>query len=160
MTSNVSNCKCLTLAEIRFGLGEAVKLAELVSFLQALYATVVAYNFTQLTIKFSLLFQYRRIFNTTPKAKKIFKGLLIWLCVYTLFCEGTSIITCWPVPKYWDDTIPGGCIDRSNLHYAIAALNILNDFILLLIPIPYLRRLQINMRDKIALMAVFACGGL
>ena len=146
-------------SEIKFGLGDAVRLDQLQSFLQSLYATVVAYGFTQLTIKFSILCQYRRIFQT-PKAKKIVTGLLIWLSIYATFCLGTSIFTCWPVAKYWDDTIPGGCIDRSYLHYAIAGFNILNDLTLLILPIPMLRGLQITFRAKIVLIGVFTCGAL
>jgi hypothetical protein len=129
------------------------------SFLQSLYATVVAYGFTQLTIKFSILFQYKRIFQT-PKAEKVIIGLLAWLSLYAAFCLGTSIFTCWPVAKYWDDTIPGGCIDRSYLHYAIAGFNIMNDLILLIFPLPMLRRLHVTFRAKLVLIGIFACGAL
>jgi hypothetical protein len=132
---------------------------EIESFLQALYATVVAYITTQFLVKFSILFQYRRIFRT-PVARKIIIGLIVWLSLYGLFCEGSSIFTCWPVAKYWDDTIPGGCINRSNLHYAIAGFNIVNDFILLIIPIPFLKNLQVTPRARFILIGVFACGGL
>lgn len=65
-----------------------------------------------------------------------------------------------PVAKYWDDSIPGMCINRSNLHYALAGFNIVNDIALLAAPVPYLKGLQIPRRAKIVLMAVFACGGL
>lgn len=146
--------------EVKFGLGDAVRLDRLQSFLQSLYATVVAYGFTQLTIKFSILFQYKRIFGQTPAARKVVIGLLVWLSVYAAFCLGTSIITCWPVEKYWDATIPGACIDRSNLHYAIAGFNILNDLTLLIFPMPFLRHLHVTFRAKLVLVGVFACGGL
>jgi hypothetical protein len=156
---NIKETNTIPLSEIRFGLGEAVKLDELENFLISLYCTIVAYNFTQLLVKFSILFQYKRIFRT-PFARKIFIGLIVWLSCYALFCEGSSIITCWPIAKYWDDTIPGGCVDRSNLHYVIAGFNIINDFILLCAPMPFLKNLQVTPRAKYVLIGVFACGGL
>lgn len=112
-----------------------------------------------MAVKFSILTQYKRIFETRSAAK-LFTGLLIYLGVYAAFCLGSSVFTCVPVAKYWDNTIPGGCINRSNLHYAIAAVNILNDFILLCIPYPFLKKLNITRRAKYVLIGVFACGGV
>ena len=85
---------------------------------------------------------------------------MIYLGAYAAFCIGSSIFTCVPVAKYWDDNIPGGCINRSNLHYGIAAVNIINDFVLLCIPYPFLKKLNITKRAKYVLIGVFACGGV
>ncbi|KAM4057385.1 putative integral membrane protein [Hirsutella rhossiliensis] len=144
--------------QIRYGLGDQVNPAYLQQFLQSLYATIIAYSFTHLSVKFSILLQCKRIF-TEKSAQRIFLGLIIWLTVYGLFCFLSSTLTCVPVAKYWDDSIPGSCIDRSNLHYALAGFNIANDIALLAAPVPYLKGLQIPRRAKIVLMAVFACGG-
>lgn len=146
-------------AEIKWGLGDAIGLEELVEFLRALYATVVLYNFTQLCVKFSILFQYRRIFRTDG-AKRIITALIAWLGAYAMFCLGTTIFTRWPVAKYWDDSIEGGCIERSVLNYAIAGFNIVNDLIILFIPIPWLKNLQVTFRAKLLLIGVFTCGAL
>lgn len=129
------------------------------SFLKSLYFTILAYGVSHLSVKFSLLFQCRRIF-VERSAQRIFLGMLIWMTIYGVFCLFSSILTCVPVAKYWDDTIEGGCIDRSLLHYVLAGFNIANDIALLLIPLPYLKALQIQKRAKIVLMGVFACGGL
>lgn len=144
---------------MKFGLGDAVRLEMIEQFLISLYATIVSYNYTQLVIKFSILFQYYRIFRT-PQARRVFLGLMIWLGAYAIFCEGTCIFTCWPVAKYWNDHIPGGCIDRAMLHYFIAGFNIVNDIIILLAPVPYLKSLQVTKRAKLVLIGVFTCGSL
>lgn len=146
-------------AGIKFGLGDAVKFEVLQNFLQSLLATVIAYSFTHLTVKFSILLQYRRIF-TSAGAQRLFLGLLIWLIVYGLFCLLSSIITCYPIAKYWDNSIPGGCINKANLHYALAGFNIVNDIALLLVPLPFLKSLHIARRAKLVLIGVFCCGGL
>ncbi|KAK3336290.1 putative integral membrane protein [Cercophora scortea] len=145
------------MEQVRYGLGDAVRFEEIENFLTALYVTVVSYSFTQMAVKFSILFQYRRIFQT-QLAKRITVGLLVWFTAYGSVCLGTSIFTCWPIPKYWRDSIPGGCIDRSVLHYFLAAFNILNDFLLLFFPMPFLKKLQVNSRVRAVLIAVFACG--
>lgn len=82
------------------------------------------------------------------------------MILYGLFCNLSSLITCWPIAKYWNDAIPGGCLDRSLLHYVLAGFNILNDIMLLASPLPFLKSLQIARRAKLVLIAVFACGGL
>lgn len=120
---------------------------------------MVSYSFTHIAVKFSILLQYKRIF-TERIAQRIFLGLLVWLTLYGLFCLLSSLITCVPIAKYWDDTIPGGCINRSNLHYALAGFNIANDIALLVVPLPFLRKLQIARRAKYVLIGVFACAGL
>ncbi|KAL0932704.1 uncharacterized protein CTRU02_211667 [Colletotrichum truncatum] len=145
------------IQQIKWGLGDAIGLEELQEFLRALYSTVVCYNFTQLCVKFSILFQYRRIFRT-ENAKKVITGLIIWLAVYAAFCLGISIFTCWPVAKYWNDQIEGGCIERSVVNYVIAGFNILNDIIILVLPVPWLRNLQVTFRAKLILIGVFTCG--
>lgn len=146
-------------AEMRYGLGDAVRLEQLESFLKSLYATIVCYGITHTAVKFSILFQCKRIF-VEPFAQKIFLGLIIWMSLYGAFCVLSSIFTCWPIPKYWDNTIEGGCIERSNLHYALAGFNIINDILILSAPVPFLRKLQIPRRAKMVLIAVFLCAGL
>ncbi|KJZ70967.1 hypothetical protein HIM_09622 [Hirsutella minnesotensis 3608] len=146
------------IQQIRFGLGDRVDIAVIKQFLQSRYASILAYGFTHQLVNFSILFQYKRIF-TERSAQRLFLGLILWLTVYGLFHSFSLVFTCVPVAKYWDETIPGGCLQRSTLHYFLAGFNIINDIILLIAPVPYLNNLQIPRRAKHALMAVFACGG-
>ncbi|KAF7561125.1 hypothetical protein G7046_g3005 [Stylonectria norvegica] len=147
-----------SLHQVKYGLGDTLLEADLHPFLQSLLATVIAYSFTQLTVKFSILLQCKRIFSSS-NAQRLFIGLLTWMTIYGSFCFLSSVITCWPVAKYWDDSIAGGCIDRSKLHYVLAGFNIINDIAILIAPLPFLRKLHIARRAKIVLIAVFGCGG-
>lgn len=143
--------------QIKFGLGDQVYLETLQDFLKSLYYTIIAYGVAHLSVKFSILFQCRRIF-VERSAQRIYLCLLVWMTLYGLFCLLSSILTCVPVAKYWDDSIEGGCINRSILHYVLAGFNIANDITLLILPLPYLKALQIPKRAKYMLMGVFACG--
>ncbi|KAF4985928.1 hypothetical protein FDECE_16224 [Fusarium decemcellulare] len=146
-----------TVSQIKYGLGDAVRLEVLPQFLQSLLATVIAYSFTQMAVKISIVVQYRRIL-ISQSAQRLFNWLLAWLSIYGLFCVLSSIITCWPIAKYWNDSIPGGCIDRSILHYVLASVNIINDILVLIAPWPFLNKLQLGRKAKMALIGVFGCG--
>ncbi|KAH7110956.1 hypothetical protein EDB81DRAFT_671724 [Dactylonectria macrodidyma] len=148
-----------TLHQVKYGLGDAVIPSMIHQFFQALLATIIAYSFTQLAVKFSILLQCKRIFSSTS-ARRLFTGLIIWLAIYGLFCLFSSIVTCVPIAKYWDETIPGGCINRSTLQKVLAGFNIVNDLALLVAPLPFLKNLHIARRAKLILIGVFGCGGV
>ena len=113
----------------------------------------------QTLYKLSITTQSYRLFTTT-KAQKIMKVLIGWILVCGIMSVSGSLFYCRPVPKAWDDSISGSCVNRSNLNYAIAGFNILNDVALLLIPVPFLLTLQIAKKQRIVLICVFACGAL
>ncbi len=145
--------------QIRFGLGAPVPPEGIPNFLVSLYADIVMYNITAVLVKFSLVLQYKRIFQTANNVW-LFRGLLIWLSAFGTVIMAFTIFTCWPVASYWDESIPGGCIDRQLLHYVIAGINIVQDLGLLCIPVPFLRKLQIASRAKFVLIGIFTCGAL
>lgn len=66
---------------------------------------------------------------------------------------------CVPVQAFWGDGT-GRCMDRLAFWFSNAALNIATDIIIVVIPIPLIRTLQISRKQKIALIMVFAVGGL
>lgn len=86
--------------------------------------------------------------------------MILFLSVYGALCLLLTILTCWPVQKYWDDSIPGKCLDNRVMRYAFAGINIVNDVVLLIAPMPFLKNLQMARRAKYALMGVFAAGGV
>lgn len=110
-------------------------------------------------VKLSISIQCLRIF-TTQTAKRIFIGFIVFHALFGLVQIFMTIFTCNPVAKYWDDSIEGKCIDSRILRYTFAGINILNDILLLLSPMPFLKNLQIARRAKYVLMGVFACGVL
>lgn len=144
---------------MNYGLGSPGNPTQPDKFLHSLFATIISYNFTQMTIKFSILFQYRRIFQT-QWAKRLLLVILIYFIAYALQCISMSIFMCVPVQRYWDQSIEGKCLDQFLLHFVQAACNTFNDILLLVFPIPFLRKLNVNKRVKAVLLGVFACGAL
>ena len=129
------------------------------NFTNSLYSTIIAYTITHLSFKLSIVFQSKRIF-VNPTAQRTFLVLIIYLSIWSALCLFLSIATCVPVHKYWDDTVPGRCIDRMALHYAIAGVNIVNDVTIVVAPLLFVKSLQMSRRTKFGLMALFACGGM
>ncbi|KAF5006963.1 hypothetical protein FDECE_6679 [Fusarium decemcellulare] len=146
-----------SMFSVSFGLGDVVLPNMLRHFLEARLATIAAYNFTQLAVKFSTLIQYKRIF-TLPLAQRVFTYLICWLSIYTLPCLLLPMFPCWPVAKYWDQNLPGQCINQGIPQYTLAGINVFNDLAILIAPWPFLRALRISSRARIALIAVFGCG--
>ncbi|KAF7557723.1 hypothetical protein G7Z17_g413 [Cylindrodendrum hubeiense] len=147
------------MEQVRYGLGEAPNPKLLSPFIQATVASVISYTICHLAVKLSISIQCLRIF-ATPAARRLFLGLIIFLSIYGTLCLVLTIITCWPVAKYWDDSIPGKCLDNRAMRYAWAGINIVNDIVLVVAPMPFLKGLQISRRVKYVLMGVFAAGGV
>jgi hypothetical protein len=117
------------------------------------------YNFGLTLTKVSILLQYLRI-TIDPPVKKVCRALIFFAllnCIQTLF---TGIFSCYPVAKFWDDRIPGGCVNKPALWYANAAINIFQDISLIVLPIFVLRKLVLPRREKICLILILGLGGL
>jgi hypothetical protein len=65
-----------------------------------------------------------------------------------------------PVAKFWDARIPGKCINTAALYYANAAINIVQDVSLVVLPFFMLRSLIMPRKEKISLMVILGLGGM
>ena len=146
-------------AEIRYGLGLPPNPKILVHFLEAQFASQTCYTICHAVVKISISIQYWRIF-TTPTAWKVFLGLVVYFAVFGPISIIITVLTCRPVAKYWDDSLPGECFNYIAMRYTFAGLSIFNDILLLVAPMPFLTGLQMPKRAKYVLMGVFAAGGV
>lgn len=74
---------------------------------------------------------------------------------------GTTIFQCLPIQGFWDKTIPAVCgVDVNSFFIGNAVPNIVTDWALLLLPLPYIWRLHRNTVQKLAIYATFLLGGL
>lgn len=95
-----------------------------------------------------------------------FKKLRILSCALLVF---TSLLTsatvfaivfqCTPVALAWDKTLEGTCVDVTTVFYSHAGINISLDFIIYITPMPMLWSVQRPIRERMALIVVFAIGG-
>ncbi|KAL1867036.1 hypothetical protein Plec18167_008827 [Paecilomyces lecythidis] len=126
--------------------------------MQNFWITVPMYNTAVICAKASILMQYFRVFPT--------RGMRIacWVMITVLAIYGTwavlsGYLNCIPVAKFWDPTIPGYCLDMEALWFSNASMHIATDIVILVMPLPALRSLDLPQRQKLALMGIFAVGG-
>ncbi len=123
-----------------------------------LFAVDLPYNTGITLVKLSALFFYARVF-------KVFRLIIIFLWItgtlvvsWWIVFNLTSICTCSPPRKQWDTSVEGHCLDLSSLYVATATSNVLIDLIILVLPLPMLRKLQVTLPRKMALVGAFTLG--
>ena len=70
----------------------------------------------------------------------------------------TAVFTCTPIKKFWQPDIAGKCINERTLWFTNAGLNIATDFIIFVLPIPVIVRLNLPTRQKVLLGLIFTIG--
>jgi hypothetical protein len=105
-----------------------------------------------------MLLQYRRIFPT--KKFQIANWLTMAVVIaYTIWTVFSSIFTCIPVRAFWTHE-KATCLNQFAVWFTNAAINIVTDFAIILLPIPVIQKLNLGKRQKIGLISIFAVGGL
>ncbi len=109
--------------------------------------------------KLSILFLYLRIFlnKSFRLAVKITVACIIAQTVAN--CLAISF-QCIPVDSYWDTSIKGKCIHSLRFVYSAASLSILQDLIIMFLPVMELKALKLDLKKKFALGFMFALGSL
>ncbi|EUC44138.1 hypothetical protein COCMIDRAFT_43297, partial [Bipolaris oryzae ATCC 44560] len=128
---------------------------KLTIFSKVLLAAIALYNATQITIKISLLLQYGKIFPGRNMRLVCNWGtgfLLMWGAAQQVFtpfiCTFTNITH---IPE-------GVCVGNNTLAALNAVMNVVTDFLILIVPFKPVLQLQINMLRKIYLLAILCMG--
>lgn len=112
--------------------------------------------------KLSILMLYRRIF--VPPRRSIFNITLRSLeCLIILFYISTSIVKiaqCIPREKILNRTLPGTCINVSNLLNTSGMFNFITDILILLIPVKSVWKLHMKKTKKIQVVVIFTFGAM
>ncbi|KAJ9291698.1 hypothetical protein DTO021C3_599 [Paecilomyces variotii] len=152
----------LVVGQQQYGLGKhewAISPESMKIQLRCLWIAIPMYNSSLVCTKFSILFNYLRVFPN----RRLRLSCYIMMCVVTSYSTWAIVsgyFTCVPVAKFWDPTIKGHCLNFQALWFFNAAMNIITDTTLLIIPMPVLSHLQLPKKQKFALMGVFAVGAI
>jgi hypothetical protein len=108
--------------------------------------------------KLSILFLYSRILAT--KHMRMINHLLIaTIIVCNIWTVIAMFISCIPLQAVWDPSVKGWCLGLG-LQLGNSILHVVTDFVIFILPLPVLFKLQLNRRKKIGLMLVFSIGFL
>ncbi|CAG8904104.1 unnamed protein product [Penicillium egyptiacum] len=125
--------------------------------LKCLWAAIPMYNASLACTKFSILFQYLRIFPGKPFRLSCYVMMAI-VATYSSWAFVSGFVGCVPVAKFWNKDLPGNCLSFETVWFFNASMNIITDIALLVLPMPLISKLQLPRTQKIALMGVFAIG--
>ena len=114
---------------------------------------------TVATAKISVLCLYRRIFPTpTFRRKSLVVG--IGVMVYWVTSLTASVFGCRPIRAAWESTPHSFCVNVRAWFLALELYNCLLDIAILSLPIREVRKLQMPIKQKVAVAAIFLLGGL
>lgn len=117
------------------------------------------YNLSMTLIKFSIILQYIRI--AIDESVRTACKVVMWINFATCFeAFVIGLFSCYPIAKFWDDRIPGGCIKKPVFWYVNAGIGIVIDIALIIIPIFIIKKLQLRSREKYTLALILGLGGL
>ncbi|KAL6718754.1 hypothetical protein ACLMJK_002988 [Lecanora helva] len=128
-------------------------------FFLSLFVCEIFYTLTLCFTKCSILLFYLRIFGRTNiRISLVILALII--AGWTIVVIAATIFQCNPVQGFWDKSINPTCsVNVYAFFIGNAVPNIVTDWALLLLPIPYIWRLHQSKAQKIALSGVFGLGG-
>ncbi|KAF2196640.1 hypothetical protein GQ43DRAFT_435834 [Delitschia confertaspora ATCC 74209] len=131
--------------------------AQVIDFLRNVFIANILYTFCISTIKFSVLAFYWRLFAVNARISiYIVTFMAVSWCTAIFFCV---LFSCIPVQAAWDITIVGAkCIPIRSIYLGGSVPNVVLDLILVLLPVPYVMRLNAPLAQRIVLAGMFALG--
>ncbi|RMJ21184.1 integral membrane protein [Aspergillus sp. HF37] len=124
-------------------------------FSELLYFFQIFYVLAPPTVKLSLLFLYRRIFEHSRFLRLVY-AMIALVSVWAIIMVFLAIFNCRPISAFW--THKGSCFDFKQFAIGYAVVNIVTDFAIWLMPIPDVWKIQLPTPQKIALSLIFALG--
>ncbi|KAI1393002.1 uncharacterized protein F4822DRAFT_392803 [Hypoxylon trugodes] len=128
------------------------------------YIFVIATNFyivDLMFIKTSIIMDWVWIF--APRGTRggffwSYYGTLCFNFLYYLSCIIARNLTCIPIKRIWDKTIPGKCFDTVPLNLVSAIVNLVCDLVILVAPQRIIWRLQLTRWKRAGISIIFAIG--
>ncbi|CCF37047.1 integral membrane protein [Colletotrichum higginsianum] len=123
--------------------------------LQMFYVAQILYILVQVFAKVAIVMLYLRVF-TTPWFK-----WACWAFVAFMFGHGAIfslliVFQCIPVAAVWDRFLSSRCLNVNAVGWAGAVLSIIEDIVLMILPIPELMKLQITGRKRTGVGIMFS----
>lgn len=131
--------------------------------LQWLNISGILYGIIVFLIKLSILLQYLRILVPNRKA-----SMFLYVAIQTLIRSNflfyfvdtiIEIVMCTPREKIWNLLMTTGhCFNANAAYMATGVFNVVSDFSIPILPMVPIWKLQMPLRRKLMIMAIFAAG--
>lgn len=121
---------------------------------------MVMYGPTAYLTKVCLLWIMARVFSPFRKAVifiYVFMGIML---AYYIPAVIVKIRICNPIGRFWNKDTQGTCLDETSIILADAAVSMVSDLIILLLPLPLTMSLQMPNKKKMRVVGLLGAGGL
>ncbi|KAI3578550.1 hypothetical protein IWW34DRAFT_466496 [Fusarium oxysporum f. sp. albedinis] len=127
---------------------------------QTVYATMVNYGPTVFAIKAAILLFLASIFSPYKTYVKWIYGFLGVMGVYYVAMLFLKMFICRPISMFWGATTDGECFNQRVLILVDNIISLLSDIVVLLLPCPLTKKLQVGLIAKLKIVAIFGVGGI
>ncbi|KLU82417.1 hypothetical protein MAPG_01489 [Magnaporthiopsis poae ATCC 64411] len=126
-------------------------------YLRAFFVSIQLYNAAIATVKFAFLAQYYRIMTVRRMrlAVLVVTGIV---GAWSLSQMVISLMTCAPISGFWDPTPDTVCLPELPIWYTNAVGNIIADIMIIVLPLPMIRNLNLPRTQKLVLAGIFCLG--
>ena len=112
-------------------------------------------------IKISILVFLHRLLGVLTVYRVLTIGLMVFVTGWALAAFLVNTFQCWPVQYYYNKDLGGHCIGHQTAFFqTIGSLALVEDVVILCLPLPVVWRLEITKGQKSAVTLVFSLGGL
>lgn len=132
----------------------------LVSWAQTLFVTELLYGLLFPIVKTAILWLYLRLFHIHTWFRVAANILIAYIWLWAISGISVALAQCRPLAHAWDMSVGGRCIDQLSYYRWISVPNVIHDVVMLVLPLPVVWTLQIGLRQKLALSAVFFIGSM
>ncbi|KAI0479825.1 hypothetical protein F4859DRAFT_529959 [Xylaria cf. heliscus] len=154
----------ITWAVKPHGLGTdiwAVPFDDITLILKALYILFLLYITSRDLVRLSILLFYQRIFGHIPIARRLIQFTFVLIIACCAAFDFAIIFGCTPIDYFWtkwDGQHHGHCISTNGIFWAGAFVVIAIDVWIILIPLPFIARLNLSLRKRLLSGAMFTFG--
>ncbi|KAL5313541.1 hypothetical protein ACEPPN_017961 [Leptodophora sp. 'Broadleaf-Isolate-01'] len=111
-------------------------------------------------VKISILTFYLRIFQLQIPFRIAVYTTIVFIVLGSASISFSTIFQCRPIAYFWDKDLHGKCLDVNALAYANSGLSIVQDFLIIGLPIRVVWNMNLDRKKKWSVAFMFALGGL
>ena len=123
-----------------------------------LYVSFVLYDLAIVGAKVSILLQLSAIFSGSKRGYFYWASmaLIIINIVFYIALSFALIFQCKPLEKAWNPTVEGTCVNQDALLTSSGPFNIVSDFLIFVLPLWAIWKLQLPLRRRLEVSGAFA----
>jgi len=147
--------------ETKYGLGKhifAIQPPTLIPiYWKTFWTTLLLYHAGLCAAKMTFLLQYYRIF-ALQRMRIVYIIAIVIVGAWSFAQILIALLICRPIQGLWDKTIEAECMPNAPQIYVNAGGNIITDVAIFLLPLPAIKHLNLQKRQKALLVGIFSLG--